>query len=798
MARIEWKNVDAPSFTADIMARKQASDAFNDAFAGINKSLDQWEGARRDDAMRRVVQDQMRFTDPDEYRAAVAAGQISGMDSSYLRADDIQRISGFQDTLDTRRNNRLNFEIADRTWDRTQDTWDKADAREKMLQAVTPQALSAYQAAQNNGDRQAANAILNDIFKNNPTLTMQDLTSLLGFANSGVQAFRDDVRFTQGNDSHDLNMAVGRQNLQQGATTFNNAEQDRYDQRAAEALVGTIRSLAGTVGEAGLPAAFEQALIDGNYSPRAALLAANALGIPAPANVAAAFTAGSMNSTGGPGDPYNVVYAYGRYGQPPKPLTEMTAGEWVNYGREVLIPATRGKVGAGANKGTSAMGAYQLTQETLADYAPRVLGRNWQSQPMTAEVQERIAEAVFNDRKGGELHKTWAGLPARRAGYYKNMTWDQVRGEIMQAEGTAQGGPYNQRWGSSNQQTDQAFSNDLQNFAAGGGVLRMDQVGTTNFLNAAQSVLSSADTVLAGMITGAGTITARNYATTQRQNYANANEAVTAAVGKGGALEGQEFDRAKLTRAINEVKRVNPELSYSTALNVVRESIRGTGNMFTDVTGNSVNLGGIGRVDMTHATQLARSLTGNSLNNLRQNVQSSDAGTAQIEAVRGQYETTLEAFKASMAQDQTRGGNVSAVTRQLGQQLIQLENQITSVTTRAQDGYDSFRGDERTQTRSVDSLRRTPSNGALPGQTPVPALSSRTGTPRQTIVRPNSAPVATPTVASNLNSLDNFRTRRDEVVRRASFGPERLGAWFAGQLIERHQRRRLLENPPRR
>lgn len=144
---------------------------------------------------------------------------------------------------------------------------------------------------------------------------------------------------------------------------------------------------------------------------------------PAPAGAGAAPIGGA-----------DTVYGHGAFGQPSKPLTSMNLGEVQNYQRSSLIPATRGKVGAGADMGTGAVGTYQITHGTLAKYAPRVLGQNWQSQPFTAEAQDRIARAIYEDAKNGDLHKVWAGMPSNKPGAFSNVPWEQARQQIAKVE----------------------------------------------------------------------------------------------------------------------------------------------------------------------------------------------------------------------------------------------------------------------------------------------------------------------------------------------------------------------------
>jgi len=152
-------------------------------------------------------------------------------------------------------------------------------------------------------------------------------------------------------------------------------------------------------------------------------------GTPAPA-------VGTRPSMGAPGqgNTADVVYGFGEFGLPPKPISQSTIGEVQDFQRNTLIPKTRGRVGAGPREGTGAVGTYQFTYGTLQEIAPKVLGPNWRNTTFTADVQEQLAKALYEERKNGDLKKTWAGLPSNRPGQYANVPWEQVRDKIIQVE----------------------------------------------------------------------------------------------------------------------------------------------------------------------------------------------------------------------------------------------------------------------------------------------------------------------------------------------------------------------------
>jgi hypothetical protein len=157
-------------------------------------------------------------------------------------------------------------------------------------------------------------------------------------------------------------------------------------------------------------------------------------------------------STGAPGggrggNTADVVYGFGKYGSPSKPLSTLSISDVQDFQRNTLIPNTRGKVGAGPDKGTGAVGTYQIVYETLKDYAPKVFGANWRNQIFTADAQEQLAKAIYEDVKGGNLKDTWAGLPDNRPGEYANVPFEQIRDTIIQVES----GGANQGSGGANQ-----------------------------------------------------------------------------------------------------------------------------------------------------------------------------------------------------------------------------------------------------------------------------------------------------------------------------------------------------------
>ena len=120
---------------------------------------------------------------------------------------------------------------------------------------------------------------------------------------------------------------------------------------------------------------------------------------------------------------------------PDRPLSQGTFREAYDFGQR-LRKATTGKIGQG-DKGTSAIGAFQITGETFDDFAKSALGEDWGDLPFNYGNQAKVAEAIFNARKGGNLKDTWASLPDSTLGAYKNMSFEEFQRILLPLESGA-------------------------------------------------------------------------------------------------------------------------------------------------------------------------------------------------------------------------------------------------------------------------------------------------------------------------------------------------------------------------
>lgn len=190
----------------------------------------------------------------------------------------------------------------------------------------------------------------------------------------------------------------------------------------------TAQSLAYQISQMGTDAKGARTALDqSGVSDRIKMAVSRTLGLPSGGVLPGG------KSGGAPFSGADAVYGNGQYIQPDTPLSQGSFGQAYDFG-QTMLPVTRGKVGAGPDKGTSAVGAYQFIGDTMQTYAQKVFGDNWRETPFNFENQSKIAEALFNDKKDGDLKAVWAGLPDSRPGAYKDMSFEEFQREVLPRE----------------------------------------------------------------------------------------------------------------------------------------------------------------------------------------------------------------------------------------------------------------------------------------------------------------------------------------------------------------------------
>ena len=396
MATLTWRNVDSPNFTGAMAGYRSSAELLNNAFNNLRQGLGDFQAQRTAEADSQVLANSLQFTDPAAYQEALKSGAIlGGIDPTRVSSQAIEALASRAGTL-------INNSANEYDLNRAKETNAAMDAARPALVALAEANASGdpakIAAAQQQYGSQLANLPAADILK----------TYLTGQSLEAGSLRNDATRFT--ND-----------------TTARNDK----DTQAATALVNDIRESKITVDGA------RSALLDANLSAGARSKATQMLGSMFPGMFGPIGSTPGASGGGSAGSAaYDTVVGNGQFGSPSQPLSSMSIGQAIEFGQNVLIPATRGnrQLGLPADKGSSAMGAFQITQETLQEYARGALGADWKDQPMSAANQDKIAEAIFNDRKNGNLAKTWVSLPNSTPGAYADKSWEEMRQVIARGE----------------------------------------------------------------------------------------------------------------------------------------------------------------------------------------------------------------------------------------------------------------------------------------------------------------------------------------------------------------------------
>ena len=401
MATLTWRNVDSPNFASAMVGYRSSAEMLNNAFENLRQGLGDFQAQRTADADSQVLANSLQFTDPAAYQEALKSGAIlGGIDPTRVSSQAIEALASRAGTL-------INNSANEYDLNRAKETNAALDAARPALVAIAEANASGdpakIAAAQQQYGPQLANLPAADILET--YRTGQSLES--GSLRNDATRHTNDIAVRNDDDTQAAIQFVN-QARENNITTdgvrsslINSDLSPGAKNKATELLGGMFPGMFGPIGS----------------TPGAA---------PAPGG-----------GSGGAGfAAYDTVVGNGQFGSPSQPLSSMTIGQAIDFGQNVLIPGTRGnrQLGLPADEGSSAMGAFQITQQTLQGYAREALGADWKDQPMSAANQDKIAEAIFNDRKNGNLAKTWVSLPDSTPGAYANTPWSEMRQIIAQGE----------------------------------------------------------------------------------------------------------------------------------------------------------------------------------------------------------------------------------------------------------------------------------------------------------------------------------------------------------------------------
>ncbi len=374
MARLTWQQVAAPDFSTALNGVRTASQLLENAGTNVSTGLANFDNAQQDIANQQIAQQVSRYQDPTQLKNALADGIIgSQVDPSRVSAQALNSAQGRVGDLLTTAVRERGLADANYNADRRLVT----DGRTDLLN----------QREDLNYDRSEQNRLY------------------------GEEAAKH-VRFIQENrtDPDLIRKYLG------------NIQSDQVRNLTMASLGDSYGKLYGADQAMGISALIPEGVADGTIP--AAIARMN--NQPVPYTDAERSAAGTQK-----GRPEDAVVGWAGS---PAPVSQMPIADVMKYGREVLIPSNRGKYGNPSDKGSSASGAFQITQETLQAFGRKVLGDDWESQPFSYENQEKIAKAIFEDSKNGNLKKRWSSLKNTAPGYYKDKSWEEVRTEILKGE----------------------------------------------------------------------------------------------------------------------------------------------------------------------------------------------------------------------------------------------------------------------------------------------------------------------------------------------------------------------------
>lgn len=137
-----------------------------------------------------------------------------------------------------------------------------------------------------------------------------------------------------------------------------------------------------------------------------------------------------------PMEAYDIVYGNGLFGSPNqnmgKSLTQMTVAEVLAFQKNVLAPNTKGNYNGNDGKKHTPVGAYQFTESTIIGMINS--GVIKPSDIFDAATQDRMAESLWNARRGGDLSQTWAYTFGSSRGQFANTPFSSVKNAIISKE----------------------------------------------------------------------------------------------------------------------------------------------------------------------------------------------------------------------------------------------------------------------------------------------------------------------------------------------------------------------------
>lgn len=417
MAALTWREVAAPDLSTSLRGYEGFTRTLNTALGGLRdtvEGIDQQNIARDSQGL---MLEALQAQDPEAIRALAAGanpGRINAQAIAMLGARPAQLLQE-QNAAQALEESRYGF-AQDKAGDALAPTFMQASSLARAGNAAGAQAL--YEA---NKDQFGAAGLK----------TSQAFTKAL----QDAEEFGVDITGKRQDQALDLNRDQrdnARLGMEQGRYNFE--VEDRADARAADGyLANVLESVDPSNIETVRNAVFNGGLSKAPASVRAAVygrVSQQFPGLFSPEQFGMGTGSNGAVPAGSVDDPSRVMnYQARAAGFNSVPDSVKTLGDASKFALAV------NKAGVES----SAMGTFQIVGRTLRNYAPKVLGKDWQSQPFTQANQEKIAQAIFNDHKGSAdaLRKQWVSLSPADAERVRKMPWPQARQEIAARESGA-------------------------------------------------------------------------------------------------------------------------------------------------------------------------------------------------------------------------------------------------------------------------------------------------------------------------------------------------------------------------
>ena len=608
MARLAWNQVGTPDFSPALQGYQMATSLLGSALGGLKNSVREFDQNQTNEVQRAIMLDAMRVQDPTKYTEALANGAfVEGVDPRRLTPEFINQLQAgvvprSQNEESALRRDDLRGDIDFKSWTRgnTKDEYANEQAARPIVSGILAQA--------NSNDRAGAQK------------SIVDNAGVLG--KLGIDAQLGLVRGVQGISAGDQQYRAGELSYRQNDWQFG-VDQTNYNElRQAQDIVGQLR--ASNIDAAGAEGALFNSQQFANVSPtvKAKVLgmmqgvfrvddflmqgAGEGGGIPSASAPAGGFAGGAADSS------RVMNYEARGAGFSVMPDSVKTLGDASDF----ALTVNR------AGVASSAMGTYQIVGQTLRGknnqngYAERVFGANWRSVPWNLEVEDKIAEAIFNDHKNSPeaLRKQWVSLTPAEAARISRLPWSQARQVIAAGESGAQ--------------------------------LSAPQIGRE-----VQQGYQEVRTRGTADNPGADFYLATGYAQARQNAGASTEQVIQGLIGKGGALEGRRSNEIR-----QDVQRLVQEgVAPSVAGWAIAEAQK---NRWSPLSLNINNRDGAQYTDLGRARQIIGDVTSGNMASSVTRASEGLLAEAQIPALQAQVSRAQANLDAAERAAQRTGGNV--------------------------------------------------------------------------------------------------------------------------------------------